>query len=64
MVLLLKLMNLFELEDNEQREFYAVDLRHHRELFCARQKGRKDITITSLTNVINVPQLKITTILM
>ena len=38
------------------------------ENFCTlkmtRQKGRKDITITSLTNVINVPQLKITTILM
>jgi hypothetical protein len=32
-------MNLFELEDHEQREFYAVDLRHYRELFVeGRQK--------------------------
>jgi hypothetical protein len=36
-------MNIVELEDHEQREFYAVDLRRHREQFRGQQtkKGER-----------------------
>jgi hypothetical protein len=40
---LISLMNIVELEDHEQREFYAVDLRRHREQFRGQQtkKGER-----------------------